>query len=62
MQIEIRDEGSITILEPMDGPADEWLRENLASDVMRWGDGYVIEPRYLPDILAGFEQDGGIYS
>lgn len=56
--IEVNDHGSIFILNPVTPEAGAWFEENVAQDGQRWGGGYVVEPRYVDDILDGAEAEG----
>ena len=50
--------GSITIVTPETELARAWLAENVEPDALRWGpEGYVVEPRYLADLLDGLTRD-----
>lgn len=50
--------GSIYVLTPTSPEAIEWCELHLPDDAQRWGaTGYVVEPRYLSDILQGMERD-----
>lgn len=51
--------GSLALLQPLTAWANEWVAENLGDDVMTWGGGVVIEPRYLNPIVDGILADGG---
>lgn len=59
MTMHVRDEGSIFLLESGDEGAESWLAANLDPDGIKWGSSYVVEGRYVDDIVAGFEADGG---
>jgi hypothetical protein len=52
------DGGSVALLRPATDAGAEWCRNNLDPDALRFGSSYVIEPRYLVDILEGIEADG----
>jgi hypothetical protein len=54
----LRSHGSICILTPVTDAAREWCGGNLPEDVQVWGGGYVIESRYVGDIVAGFQAEG----
>jgi hypothetical protein len=47
--------GSIILLTPISEDANTWCAENLPSDAMRHGASYVVESRYIDDIVAGTE-------
>lgn len=56
---EVEDHGSIFILTPTSDAGLNWCWEHLPEDAQRWGKfGYVIEHRYIQDIVAGMERDG----
>lgn len=59
MELQIKDEGSIFLLDAGNEEAATWLADHLDSEAMRWGSAYVVEPRYVDDIVQGFEADGG---
>lgn len=50
--------GSICVLQPLSAAANVWVSENLPEDVMKWGGGIVVEPRYLMDIILGARAEG----
>lgn len=54
----IIDHGSIAVLSPLSVDAKDWCDEHLPEDAQRWGGGYVVEPRYLGDIVDGACADG----
>lgn len=59
MDITVFNAGSIIILSGATQRGKEWLEDNLPEDTMRWGiNGWVIEPRYVQDILVGAIEDG----
>jgi hypothetical protein len=43
--------GSICILTPLTDAAEAWCDQNLGGEVMTFGHGIVIEPRYAGAIL-----------
>ena len=51
------DHGSIVILKPVTGPAQDWIDEHIGDDAQTFGGGVVIEPRYAGDILDGVVAD-----
>ena len=57
--IEIGNHGSIVILNALSDQAIDWMEEHLDPEVQRWGrNGYVIEPRYVEDIIVGAIEAG----
>ena len=55
---EFYDHGSIVILVPLSEEAHDWVDDNLGEDVLWYGRGIAIEPRYVGDILEGITGDG----
>ena len=43
---EVRDVGSLVILDPLNDRAESWAVDNLEETVMRWGRVFVVEPRH----------------
>lgn len=58
MDFHVNNCGSIVILNATTVAGIEWAQGHLPEDALRWGNGYVIEPRYLGDILDGILEDG----
>lgn len=54
----VRNEGTIYLLQPLTPRATEWLSMHLPADRAMFGDGAVIEHRYITDIVAGIRIDG----
>lgn len=50
--------GSLFTLDPVTEAAVEWCNEHLPEDATRWGNAYVIEPRYFGPIAEGIVADG----
>jgi hypothetical protein len=53
----LQGEGTISILYPLTERAEQWATDHL-EEGPRWGTGYVIEHRYVGDILFGIHNDG----
>lgn len=51
--ITIDNHGSVLVFSGTTAAGETWLAENLEPDALRWGDGYVVEPRYAKDIQEG---------
>lgn len=51
-------EGTIAVLFPLTDEAATWCWHYLPADATRWGNGYVIEHRFVDDILFGIHNDG----
>lgn len=54
----LSDHGSVTILTALSSEGADWIDENLPDDVQMWGNGVVIEPRFVEAILDGLMTDG----
>lgn len=55
--------GSLAVLVPLTEAAETWCTEYLPDDCLRWGsNGYVIEHRYIGDILTGLDMEGLTYA
>jgi hypothetical protein len=50
--------GSIVLLHPTTDAARAWLEEHVSEDSMWFGNGLVIEPRYLAPLVEGMRDDG----
>jgi len=50
--------GSISTLAPLTPEAEDWVQENLPTDVMWFGNAVAIEPRYLDAIVTGILEAG----
>lgn len=58
MDIKFSNHGSICVLNGISHIGANWLDQNLAQDSQRWAGGYVVEPRYVDDIIEGAQSDG----
>jgi len=56
--VRIQDEGNIYLLFSLTDAAREWVDENLPTDATTWGNGIVVEHRYVRDIVCGMVEDG----
>ena len=54
----LQDEGTLTLLWPRTDRATAWCGEHLPDDAIRWGDAYVVEPRYVENILNALREEG----
>ena len=50
--------GSISILYPYTDAAKDWIDQNLGDDIIKWGNGIVIEHPYVDNIVLGIIADG----
>lgn len=50
--------GSIWLLYTQTGRADIWCADHLPDDVMTHGRAFVVEHRYVRDIIEGASRDG----
>ena len=53
----VQGHGSIVLLWPQNDSAAEWIEENLEPG-QKWGNGTVVEPRFVSAIIEGLEQAG----
>lgn len=59
MDIRVHNFGSICVLEGSSAPGSQWLQDHLPQESQQWrSGGYVVEPRYVADILEGAQADG----
>lgn len=59
----VTNHGSICVIDMLSDAAIAWANENLPDDAMRWGrHGYVVEPRYVANIVDGMEFDGLVHA
>ena len=56
--IRVQNHGTLYLLFPASPTGEQWLCEHTAKDATWWGRALVVEPRYLPDIVAGARADG----
>lgn len=54
----VRDEGSIFIVTPVSEDAKGWVEEHIPDDAQWFGSGFVVEHRYVADIVDGMIADG----
>ena len=54
---ELNDQGTIWIFDPISTAALQWCYAHLPEDCPRWGKGYVVEHRYIEDIVNGAKRD-----
>lgn len=55
----VRDEGSIYILQSNTDAGNAWVDDHIPADAQRYGrHGVVVEHRYITDILNGIVEDG----
>lgn len=54
----LQNEGTIYLLTPLTDSAKEWVTEHLPEDAQWFGNGVVIEWRYIACIVQGIQDDG----
>jgi len=54
----VSNHGSIYLLTPLTGAAEEWVDEHIGDDALRFGYGVSVEHRYIRDIVDGIVNDG----
>lgn len=52
------DHGSIVIITPLSQQATEWTDTYLSEETQWWGAGFVVEPRYVDDIVDRMKELG----
>jgi hypothetical protein len=56
---ELNDLGSIVVITPLTAAANTWTEEYILSDeIQLWCGGFVVEPRYVEDIIRGITASG----
>jgi hypothetical protein len=57
---EVQNHGSIFLLKPQNDSAISWIEEHIGADngYQPYYPTFVIEPRYIADIVAGIQGDG----
>lgn len=58
MDVRVRDEGSIILVEPITEAAENWITENVQADAQYVGRSLVVEHRYAADLISGMVNDG----
>jgi hypothetical protein len=57
--LSFRDEGSISLLEPLTDTGASWMAEHLVTEDVQWfGQALCVEHRFVADIVAGAIEDG----
>ena len=59
MRFLLRNEGTISLLQPVDADAENWIEEHLPAEHQVWGSASVIEHRFVLPILEGIRNAGG---
>lgn len=54
----VLNEGTIFLLIPLTDAASTWVDEHLPEDAQWFGNGVVVEHRYIADIVQGIVNDG----
>lgn len=54
----IENHGSVFVVYPQNADAKENIRENAGLESMYWGDGLVVEPRYVWDLVQVLNNEG----
>jgi hypothetical protein len=56
--VRVQNHGSLFLVIPVTGEAQEWMDENIQEGAMWWGQGLVVEPRYALALVEGMVGDG----
>ena len=54
----VTDHGSIVLLNLHSAGAKDWVAENIEDGATQWAGALVIEPPFVPDIVAALEAEG----
>ncbi len=54
----LQNEGTIYLLTPLTDSAKEWVSDHLPEDAQWFGNGVVVEHRYIACIVQGIQDDG----
>ena len=54
---EIINQGSLALVKPLTEWSQNWWKDNVDDDAQMLGQYFVVEPRYLQNILEGFAAD-----
>ena len=52
------DHGSVALIVPLNDIAHDVLENRVSNEAQWWGDGLVVEPRYVGPILEDLDADG----
>jgi hypothetical protein len=58
IDLRVANHGSIFLLTPESKSGQQWVDQYLPDDAMMIGGSYVVEHRYIGDIVEGARQDG----
>lgn len=58
---QVRNDGSIVLLQPVTDAGREWCEVHLPEDCPTFGSSFAIETRYAGPILEGMDSDGLTY-
>jgi len=56
--VEIRNEGSVFLLEPLTETAKQWIEENVIGETTWFGGSLCVEHRYAHNLAQGMIGDG----
>ena len=48
----------VIVLSGLTAAGQDWLEDVIPQDCERWGNGYIVEPRYINSVLAGADTAG----
>jgi hypothetical protein len=55
---EVENHVSIFLLRPLTKAAQVWCDEHLPQDAQKWANAYVVEHRFIGDVVEGLQADG----
>lgn len=56
--VRVDNQGSVFLVHADSETARQWCDENLPDDTMRFGAAYVVEHRFIRDVVHGMQTDG----
>jgi heptaprenylglyceryl phosphate synthase len=59
MRFKRDNQGTITLIEPLDEPAKVWLEATAPTDAIFLGGSLAVEHRFVNDVVLAIEESGG---
>ncbi|MFD1959610.1 hypothetical protein ACFSHP_12135 [Novosphingobium panipatense] len=56
--VSVEDHGSITLFRPRSEVARAWINDNVEAGARWFGDGLIVEPRFVPYLIEGMVEGG----
>ena len=59
VDVKIENEGTISLVTPLNAAAREWIDENIHTESWQWiGGSVAVEPRCLENLIEGMQEAG----